>query len=138
MSYITGPLLPNGDLNWACTCIEREVVGPCNVQFRKFRQFIHDHGTDLDYDDNEELQLEMFEVVKTFLDCNKKYPLYYPPRIYSHDDDDDEDEMDEPMKQSTTDESKDVKDSEGNVQEDKETKEKIKAKATDVKFDTVR
>jgi len=31
-------LLPNGDLNWSCRCIEKLVCSPCNVEFRRLAE----------------------------------------------------------------------------------------------------
>ena len=71
-----GPILPNGDINWACSCIERSVIGPCGPEFRAMRQFIHD----IDYSkDNltEEKQKEFDNILEAYFLCTMDNPVYY-------------------------------------------------------------
>lgn len=79
------PVYPNGDLNWACTCIERDVIGPCNIEFRAFRQYIHDRkdGEDPDEMPEEEDLLKLHGLIRNFLACTKKHPVYYGDLIKS-------------------------------------------------------
>lgn len=75
-----GPLLQNGDINWACGCIEREVVGPCNVEFRKWRELIHLYPLEKDADFSSmdpEVRNDFNEIMEKYILCTLKYPVYY-------------------------------------------------------------
>lgn len=80
------PLLPNGDINWSCTCIEKDVVGPCNIEFRRFRQFVHDNRNrkeDAQFSEKER------NIIGDFIACIKQNPEYYAS-FFSKDDDDED------------------------------------------------
>ncbi|XP_052273196.1 uncharacterized protein LOC127873384 isoform X2 [Dreissena polymorpha] len=95
------PLFPDGTINWACGCIEKEVVGPCNVQFRAFRQFFHDSEG---YKDDMPIakQKELEEIVTNFLECTKSHPVYYESLLKFHKDkDNDDDNGTDPLSDSS-------------------------------------
>ena len=75
----SAPVFPNGDLNWSCTCIERDVIGPCNIEFRAFRQYIHDRRDNEDPDEipEEQEMMKLHGLIRGFLTCTKKHPVYY-------------------------------------------------------------
>lgn len=84
------PVLPNGEINWACTCIEKDVVGPCNIEFREFRKFVQENRN---RNDDEEISDEGRYIIGSFLTCIRNSPVYYKG-VLSKDDDDNNDDDD--------------------------------------------
>ena len=84
-------MLPNGEINWACTCIERDVVGPCNVEFREFRAFVKENRN---LKDDSEIPVKGTEIIANFITCVRANPMYYSLYL-SKDDDDDENNADD-------------------------------------------
>lgn len=82
----TDPVLPNGEINWACTCIEKDVVGPCNIEFREFRKFVAENRNKIDEDD--EISEAGKATIVNFLGCIRKNPVYYKS-VFSKDSEDD-------------------------------------------------
>lgn len=80
------PVLPNGDINWACTCIEKDVIGPCNIEFRQFRQFVHDNRH---RKEDAEMTQDERNIIGNFIACIKQNPVYYAS-FFSKDEDDEE------------------------------------------------
>lgn len=76
--HISEPILPDGSVNWACQCIEKEVIGPCNVQFRALREFMHVNKVKDDPADLPDHLLKEFDkVLEGYVTCTMDYPVYY-------------------------------------------------------------
>ncbi|WAR14590.1 hypothetical protein MAR_004695 [Mya arenaria] len=87
------PLNPDGTVNWACGCIERDVVGPCNSEFRVFRQLIHDTKGYKD-DMPMEKQMELHTIIKSYFDCMNEHPIYYAATLKRTTEGDDSEDVD--------------------------------------------
>ncbi|XP_045163084.2 uncharacterized protein LOC123527583 [Mercenaria mercenaria] len=87
-----GPVLPNGEINWACTCIEKDVVGPCNIEFREFRAFVAAHRN---VKDDTEIPEKGRTIIGNFIGCVRNNPVYYSSLLSKDQDDDEENDIDE-------------------------------------------
>lgn len=68
-----GPILPNGDINWACPCMGKMVSGPCAFEFREAFTCFHNNGKD-------ETKIgECREAFEKMNSCLQQYPTLYPP-----------------------------------------------------------
>ena len=67
------------------------MIGPCNVEFREFRQFVHDSKQYRDKEMPLGLQESMHEIVGRFLFCARQHPVYYHSLLNKKSDPEDED-----------------------------------------------
>ncbi|XP_060565233.1 uncharacterized protein LOC132724396 [Ruditapes philippinarum] len=82
------PVLPNGEINWGCTCIEKDVVGPCNLEFREFRSFVAKHRN---VKDDSDIPMIGREIITNFIACVRANPVFYS---FLSKNDDDNDKID--------------------------------------------
>ncbi|KAL4224560.1 Mitochondrial intermembrane space import and assembly protein 40 [Mactra antiquata] len=77
------PYFDDGSINWACGCIEKDVIGPCNLEFREFRLMVDKrrHNDDMPFSDDD------LQIFRNFLHCARSNPVYYSSLNKMADDD---------------------------------------------------
>ena len=84
---ISGAIRDDGTINWECPCIQREVVGPCGVEFRTaFSAYV-----DMKNEGQTKPSDTFMTAIKSFNTCAGKFPEYYMPRLKDDTDNDDDD-----------------------------------------------
>ena len=68
-----GAFKSDGTINWECPCIQRDVVGPCGVEFRNTFTAYANMRTE----NAQQTSDEFMKAYSDFNTCSKKYPEYY-------------------------------------------------------------
>ncbi|XP_008552953.1 mitochondrial intermembrane space import and assembly protein 40-B [Microplitis demolitor] len=96
-----GLLLPDGEINWDCPCLDGMASGPCGSEFKKSFSCMF---TSVEGQNN----ADCLVAIKTLFSCMSKYPDYYRDKGFS-------DEILEMDEQPETNSTNDEKDSENNL-----------------------
>ena len=70
--FISGLILPNGDINWDCPCLGGMATGPCGTRFREAFSCFH-------YSKAEPKGSDCYDAFLTMQECMSGYPELYPP-----------------------------------------------------------
>lgn len=81
-----GAIREDGSINWECPCIQREVVGPCGVEFRTaFSAYV-----EMKKEGDTKPSENFMAAIKEFNSCSVKYPEYYFSGGKDEEDEDDD------------------------------------------------